>query len=103
MRETFQTFNGNDMSSTGRETRPAPLIWGSHTREDLNQIINYAYDEIVFWRKNVFMLPSGAAGKAFVKEIDRLISAWNCNSENLQNNYIVRNHHTRRLFNPHSC
>jgi hypothetical protein len=67
MRETFQTFNGNDMSSTGRETRPAPLIWGSHTREDLNQIINYAYDEIVFWRKNVFMLPSGAAGKVFVK------------------------------------
>ena len=57
-----------------------PQIWGNHTRESLTQMVSDIYNEIVFWRKNVFMLPNGAAGKAFVKEVNRLIDAWNCES-----------------------
>ena len=65
-------------------TLPQPTrIWGNHSNNDLKQIVNSIYEEIVFWRKNVFMLPSGAAGKAFVKEITRIIDAWNCTSINL--------------------
>ena len=33
-------------------------IWGTNTKDDLQQIVNAIYEEIVFWHKNVFMLPS---------------------------------------------
>ena len=31
--------------------------------------INKANNEIIKWRKNIFMLPSGKAGKAFIREL----------------------------------
>ena len=34
--------------------------------------INIAYEEIVKWRRNIFLLPSGKAGKAFILELARL-------------------------------
>ena len=50
--------------------------WGNHSQEELAQIINAVYEEIVFWRINPFMLPSGAAGKNVIREMTRLIEAW---------------------------
>ena len=38
------------------------------------------YYAIVFWRRNLFTLPSGAAGKIFIKESTRLINAWSMKS-----------------------
>ena len=35
------------------------------------------YDEVVFWRKNLFKLPSGASGKRYIRETTRLIEIWN--------------------------
>ena len=51
-------------------------IWGKLSFEDVMQTINSIYDEIVFWRKNVFLLPSGAAGKSYIVEMNNLIEAW---------------------------
>ena len=39
------------------------------------------YEEIVFWRKTLFRLPSGAAGKSFVKEKTKLIEIFNENKQ----------------------
>ena len=52
-------------------------VWGDHCFEDLLQICNSMYDEVVFWRKNLFKLPSGAAGKQYIREMTRLIEIWN--------------------------
>ena len=38
-------------------------IWGCHTEADLKQIVDATYEEIVHWRKNLFLIPSGSAGK----------------------------------------
>ena len=45
---------------------------GSTFEKDLNN----AYEKIVHWKKNVFMLPSGAAGKRYVEEVTRLMKLW---------------------------
>jgi len=37
--------------------------------------VRQAYEEIVFWPKNLFKLPSGHVGKAFVHEKARLLEA----------------------------
>ena len=55
----------------------APGIWGNHSADDLNQIISAIYEEVVFWRKNLFKLPSGAAGKSYITETTKLITMWN--------------------------
>ena len=34
------------------------------------------YLTIVFWRKNLFLLPSGKAGRKFIGEVSRLMSEW---------------------------
>ena len=54
-------------------------VWGVHSSEDIWQIGSSIYEEIVFWRRNVFKLPSGAAGKRYIKETTRLIEIWNSN------------------------
>ena len=34
------------------------------------------YDEIVQWKRNLFKVPSGNAGKAFVRELTRMFNAY---------------------------
>ena len=35
------------------------------------------YEKIAFWRRNLFKLPSGAAGKKFISETTKWIEFWN--------------------------
>ena len=60
-------------------------VRGEHTLKDLEQVINAVYEEVVKWRKNIFLLRRGAAGKSYIRETTRLIDAWNKNSEVLKN------------------
>ena len=43
-------------------------MWGEHTLKDLEKVINAVYEEVVKWRKNILLLPSGAAGKSYIRE-----------------------------------
>ena len=44
--------------------------YGALFTDDLKE----AYEEIVLWRKNIFMLPTGNAGKKYIKEVTRLLN-----------------------------
>ena len=50
--------------------------YGALFTDDLKE----AYEEIVLWRKNIFMLPTGNAGKKYIKEVTRLLNAWTQNT-----------------------
>ena len=54
-----------------------PKLWGNHTFYDLEQILTASYNEVTKWKKNLFKIPSGAAGKRFVEEMTRLINELN--------------------------
>ena len=71
-----QQISGNEILPAPVVTIDETLVWGLHTMSDIELVINATYDEIVHWRRNVFMLPSGAAGKAFVQENTRLLELW---------------------------
>ena len=47
-------------------TEPTRSIYG-YDGNYFSRLIESFYDEGVFWRKNVFKIPSGKAGKAFIK------------------------------------
>ena len=52
------------------------FTWGELNGDEFKQSIRRAYDEVAHWRRNVFMLPSGKAGKQFVREITSLFTAY---------------------------
>ena len=44
-------------------------------------VINEAYNEVVYWRKNVFLVSYGKIGKDFIDELILLINDWNYETE----------------------
>lgn len=50
--------------------------WGSLNGEEFTHVIRSAYSEIAHWRRNIFLLPTGKHGKAFVKELTTLFTAF---------------------------
>ena len=54
--------------------------WSNLTGEELYCDINKAYDTIVHWQKNLFMLPSGKQNKEFIKELSSWLNKFNNDS-----------------------
>ena len=51
--------------------------WNEHLDGvTFGQRVSNAYDEVVHWRSNLFLVPQGKIGKEFVQELARLISAY---------------------------
>jgi len=48
--------------------------------ESFAQSVNAIYDEVVHWKRNLFKIPSGKAGRMFVQELTRLFTAYAENS-----------------------
>ena len=71
---------------TGSHTKnglPAPFplaspafSWGEYEASTFAQTLEEAYDEVVHWRRNLFQIPFGNAGKSFVLELSRLFRAY---------------------------
>ena len=52
------------------------FYWGERKGSDFTHDLDLAYEQIVYWRQNLFLLPSGKSGKDFIREITRLINCW---------------------------
>ena len=50
--------------------------WGSLNGEEFAHAIHCAYMEVVHWRRNVFLVPSGRVGKQFIRELTSLFNAY---------------------------
>ena len=51
------------------EQRIERFYWGELKGSKMKNMINTTYEQIVFWRRNLFMLPNGAAGKILSAEL----------------------------------
>ena len=56
------------------------FYWGDVSGSEITNAINDCYEKTVFWRRNLFILPNGAAGKNYIREVTRLLNAWTENS-----------------------
>ena len=50
--------------------------WGEMNGKTFSRALNGKYSEIVHWTRNLFEVPSGKAGTAFVRELSRLFRAY---------------------------
>ena len=48
--------------------------------QQIQEKIEHIYNEIVKWKKNIFKLPRGKAGRDFISELTRLINLFNYNT-----------------------
>ena len=56
-----------DYTTTGTtENIHEQLYWAEYKGSEITKIINEVYEKIVFWRRNVLMVPNGASGKNFI-------------------------------------
>ena len=49
--------------------------WGKYEEAQFVKMLNAVYDKVVFWRKNIFLLPSGKSGKQCIEETAGLINS----------------------------
>ena len=52
------------------------FVWGEVDGMAFGRALNRVYDETVHWSRNLFKIPSGKAGKTFVRELSRLFRAF---------------------------
>ena len=62
---------GSQLTSSAQQGQNFTTMWDD--AEYISEKAKSMYEEIVFWRKNLFKLPSGAAGKKYIKEQTRLL------------------------------
>ena len=58
------------------ELAPPQFTWGDQDHEAFINSISVAFDEVVYWRRIIFSVPSGNAGIGFVSEFSRLFRAY---------------------------
>ena len=56
------------------------FVWGDLSGRDFCDKVNKAYDEVVQWRRNLFLVPFGKVGKSFIQEMVNLSQAYGENS-----------------------
>ena len=65
--------------------KPSMITWGTRSDGSLivipTSIITDAYNEIVTWRKNVFLVPYGKTRREFIDQVTLHINDWNSNSD----------------------
>ena len=64
------------ISADKRSTQSVKYIWGKFKDHEFEKNLSQVYETVVFWRKNLFLLPSGKAGEKFIGEVSRLMSEW---------------------------
>ena len=50
------------------------FMWGERDGTFFTDDLNETYEKIVFWRENLLRLPTGNAGKKYIKEVTRLLN-----------------------------
>ena len=46
--------------------------WGEYNDKLFEENLNYVYEKVVYWKTNLFLLPTGNAGKQYIDEVARL-------------------------------
>ena len=73
-RSNNESDKNNDNEVQEPEQQREDFYWNTVPGGVYQKDLEEAYNQIVYWRKNIFMVPTGAAGKKFIDEISRLLN-----------------------------
>ena len=56
--------------------RDTVFKWGDNDGKTFTERVELIYDKIVYWKKNLFLLPTGKSGKLYIDESVKLLNSW---------------------------
>ena len=74
--EDSQFSTKTSISADKPSTQSVKYIWGKYKDHEFEKNLSQVYETVMFWRKNLFLLPSAKAGRKFIGEVSRLMSEW---------------------------
>ena len=67
----------NTTGSTTRSSAPQKFyMWGNYPSQVFEANVSTVYEQVVYWKKNLFLLPSGKAGTQYIDETTKLMNEW---------------------------
>ena len=69
-----ESDKNNDNEDQEPEQQHEDFYWNTFRGRIDQKDLEEAYNQIVYWSKNIFMVPTGVAGKNFIDEISRLLN-----------------------------
>ena len=79
-RESTETIEDSQFSTkTSKQadepsTQSVKYIWGKYKDHEFEKNLSQVYETVMFWRRNLSLLPYGKAGKTFIGGVSRLMS-----------------------------
>ena len=74
--EHIETTANTKVSTTTLSAPQKSCTWGDYPSHVFEANVWTVYKEIVYWKKNLFLLPSGRAGKQFIYETTKWMNKW---------------------------
>ena len=74
--EVDEINNATNSRQNNQNANQENFYWNDVAGTKFANELNNAYGKIVHWKRNLFMLPSGAAGKNYIDEVTRLMKLW---------------------------
>ena len=66
-------FSHDDRNSEGKDT---VFKWGDIDGTTFIERLELIYEKVVYWKKNLFLLPTGKSGKLYIDESVKLLNSW---------------------------
>ena len=63
-------------TATNNQNEIPLYTWGNYDNTHVVRSIEYIYEKIVYWRRNLFMLPFGKVGKTYIEQTNYLLNEW---------------------------
>ena len=79
------------VSSTTKESATAPELlippktnrdedrqytWGWYHGKEFKENVSFVCEQVVYWKRNLFLLPTGKAGELYVDQTSKILNAW---------------------------
>ena len=74
--EVVEISNATNSCQNNQNENQEYSYWNNVAGTQFANELNNTYEKIVHWKRNLFMLPSGAAGKNYIEEVTRLMKLW---------------------------
>ena len=77
-----QTNSNKEPAEPKPPNKPENIIeiftdkWGEYTNKQFEENVSFTNENILYWKKNIFLLPTGKSGECFIDETVRLTDAW---------------------------
>ena len=74
--ERIETLANTTGSTTTSSASQKSYTWENYPSHVFETNVSTVYEQIVYLKKNLFLLPSGKAGKQYIDETTKLMNEW---------------------------